>query len=190
MVLFPFIFIDITALWSGNQCPIIRLFNRCRAALIVFGLTFSATSAFYSGCDATITMQHLLIGTFRFLANIIDIAPDHAGYLMGISNTVAAASGIIGNIFVGLSFVCAGLIITAVQVCPSPSARRGPLCLAPRSRATSSDGACSWPGRRAQCSSGSALFVVLYSLNDMKLRNLLDCSVDTNTSSTRFQVWN
>jgi hypothetical protein len=40
--------------------------------------------------------------TSSFWANIIDVAPDNSGLIMGISNTVAALPGIIGNIFTGL----------------------------------------------------------------------------------------
>ena len=37
----------------------------------------------------------------RYFANFIDICPKHAGYLLGISNTIATVPGIVGNIVTG-----------------------------------------------------------------------------------------
>lgn len=34
-------------------------------------------------------------------ANIIDIGPRHAGYLLGLSNTFAAMPGVVGNVVTG-----------------------------------------------------------------------------------------
>ena len=37
----------------------------------------------------------------RFWANVIDIAPNQSGLVLGISNTVATIPGIVGNIVTG-----------------------------------------------------------------------------------------
>lgn len=44
------------------------------------------------------------LGSFSYsgwLANMIDIAPNHAGLLMGISNTIGTIPGILGNLTTG-----------------------------------------------------------------------------------------
>ena len=45
-----------------------------------------------------------------YLSNLIDLAPRHAGALMGISNTVATLPGVFGNLLAGVLLEQTGVI--------------------------------------------------------------------------------
>lgn len=62
----------------------------------------------YVGCNTTLAVVFLTLGTMfiggmypGFLSNHIDIAPNFAGILMGITNTFATIPGIVVPSFVG-----------------------------------------------------------------------------------------
>ena len=70
--------------------------------LLVLALAPIGNSALTASIVLSLAVGLTATGHSGFAANMVDIAPGHAGYVMGLSNTFATVPGVFGNILTGL----------------------------------------------------------------------------------------